>query len=47
MCGISGILGFADSFAVSEALARELAASQSHRGPDDEGAWADLPTGLR
>ncbi len=41
MCGISGILGFADSFAVSEALAREMAASQSHRGPDDEGAWAD------
>src|ERR1700704_3459740 len=41
MCGISGILGFADSFPVSEALARDMAASQSHRGPDDDGAWAD------
>ncbi len=41
MCGISGILGFADSFAVSEALARDMAAAQSHRGPDDDGAWAD------
>ena len=41
MCGISGILGFADSFAVSEALVRDMAASQSHRGPDDDGAWAD------
>ncbi len=41
MCGISGILGFADSFAVSEALARDMAATQSHRGPDDDGAWAD------
>ena len=41
MCGISGILGFADSFPVSETLARVMAASQRHRGPDDEGAWAD------
>ena len=41
MCGISGILGFADSFAVSEPVACDMAASQSHRGPDDYGAWAD------
>ena len=41
MCGISGILGFADSFAVSEALARTWRRAQSHRGPDDGGAWAD------
>ena len=41
MCGISGILGFADSFPVSEALAREMATSQRHRGPDDEGVWVD------
>jgi asparagine synthase (glutamine-hydrolysing) len=40
MCGISGILGFGDSFAVSESLARDMAAAQSHRGPDDHGAWA-------
>ena len=41
MCGISGILGFSDSFAAGDALARDMAASQSHRGPDDAGAWAD------
>ena len=41
MCGISGILGFADSFPADETIARAMAASQRHRGPDDDGAWAD------
>ncbi len=41
MCGISGILGFADSFPVTELLAQDMATSQRHRGPDDAGVWAD------
>jgi asparagine synthase (glutamine-hydrolysing) len=38
MCGISGILGFSDSFPVSEKLVRHMSDTLVHRGPDAEGA---------
>lgn len=37
MCGISGILGFHDSFAVDEATAVRMRDTLTHRGPDDAG----------
>jgi asparagine synthase (glutamine-hydrolysing) len=41
MCGICGILGFSDDFAVSGDLVGEMRDSMAHRGPDDAGAWHD------
>ncbi|MEA2445381.1 MAG: hypothetical protein QOJ12_2673, partial [Thermoleophilales bacterium] len=39
MCGIAGILGFTDSFAVGEELVCRMRDTLEHRGPDDAGAW--------
>ena len=38
MCGICGIVGFQDSFAVSEDLATAMRETIVHRGPDDGGS---------
>lgn len=38
MCGICGILAFADGFPVDEPLVRRMCATLAHRGPDAEDA---------
>ena len=43
MCGIVGILGGAIASGEREALARRMAATLTHRGPDGSGAVADGP----
>ena len=48
MCGIAGLLdprwrGTSDELS---ALAERMAASLSHRGPDDDGAWCDAEAGV-
>ena len=42
MCGIAGFIGYG-SLGVTqvEKAAKDMAASMSHRGPDDEGIWTD------
>jgi asparagine synthase (glutamine-hydrolysing) len=39
MCGICGILGTRDDFAVDEELVTEMRELIHHRGPDDGGSW--------
>ncbi|WP_193370325.1 asparagine synthase (glutamine-hydrolyzing) [Pelagibius marinus] len=46
MCGIAGFLGPAGGGADFEALARRMADSLVHRGPDDGGSWADGAAGV-
>ncbi|MEE8475355.1 MAG: asparagine synthase (glutamine-hydrolyzing) [Myxococcota bacterium] len=48
MCGISGLLVYADAEPVGERELRVLRDAQQHRGPDDEGLWIseDRRTGL-
>ena len=43
MCGVAGIIGRG---ARSPELLRTIAASIAHRGPDDEGVWADEEVGV-
>jgi len=40
MCGIAGFYGHNSSMSI-ESLARKMANSLTHRGPDDEGVWVD------
>jgi asparagine synthase (glutamine-hydrolysing) len=47
MCGVAGILSAATSSAHSlTEIARTMAASLSHRGPDDSGVWVDSRVGV-
>jgi asparagine synthase (glutamine-hydrolysing) len=39
MCGICGIVGTRDGFAVDEELVRAMRERLHHRGPDDGGSW--------
>jgi asparagine synthase (glutamine-hydrolysing) len=39
MCGIAGILGTSDGFAVNEELVTTMRELIHHRGPDDGGSW--------
>jgi asparagine synthase (glutamine-hydrolysing) len=39
MCGIAGLLGTRDGFAVDEELVTEMRELIHHRGPDDGGSW--------
>ena len=43
MCGLAGILG---NSARDTVLLRAMATSIAHRGPDDEGVWADPEAGI-
>lgn len=45
MCGIAGILNFNDK-PVSTVQLRRMTDAIAHRGPDDEGQWAEGPAGL-
>src|ERR671937_671579 len=46
MCGIAGFLTTRAGREPMEATARRMAASLRHRGPDDEGTWADPDAGI-
>jgi asparagine synthase (glutamine-hydrolysing) len=41
MCGICGIVGFSDGFAVSQDVVTRMRDMLVHRGPDDGGSWCD------
>ncbi|HEY6049186.1 MAG TPA: asparagine synthetase B, partial [Sphingomicrobium sp.] len=43
MCGIAGIFGDA---ARDRALLARMAGAIAHRGPDDQGVWADADAGI-
>ena len=47
MCGIAGFVGAASHSAGgnADAIAEQMAASLSHRGPDDQGIWRDAEAG--
>ena len=48
MCGFAGLIDFKRSLddARLEAIARDMAARLSHRGPDDDGVFTDAPSGV-
>jgi asparagine synthase (glutamine-hydrolysing) len=48
MCGIAGILDTKTRRSQSELqlVAKRMIATLAHRGPDDEGAWADAASGI-
>lgn len=41
MCGICGIVGRSEGFAVGDELVTEMREQLVHRGPDDGGSWCD------
>ena len=47
MCGIAGILGTSDGFAVDEELVTTMRELIHHRGPDDGGSWTRPRTASR
>src|SRR5690242_10816800 len=48
MCGIAGFFEPSRNRAMDERreIARRMASTLAHRGPDDEGAWADVEAGV-
>jgi asparagine synthase (glutamine-hydrolysing) len=40
MCGIAGVFGHTNGFGLGQ-MAEDMVASLVHRGPDDDGVWAD------
>jgi asparagine synthase (glutamine-hydrolysing) len=46
MCGIVGFLGGAGTTGQDAAVVRRMADLLRHRGPDDEGVWADTEAGI-
>lgn len=46
MCGIAGFLGSAGAAGQDATVARRMADWLRHRGPDDEGVWADPEAGI-
>src|SRR5262245_62603805 len=46
MCGIAGFLGSAGPAGQDAAVVRRMADLLRHRGPDDDGVWADLEAGI-
>jgi asparagine synthase (glutamine-hydrolysing) len=46
MCGLTGYWQHAGDSWNMEALARKMASALAHRGPDDEGVWADENAGI-
>ena len=46
MCGIAGFLGSAAAAGQDAALVRRMADLLRHRGPDDDGVWADPEAGI-
>ena len=48
MCGIAGLIDFAADTGAEAlaAAAASMAATLGHRGPDDDGAWADAGAGV-
>ena len=46
MCGIVGFLGSVGPAGQDAAVVRRMADQLRHRGPDDEGGWADEAAGI-
>jgi asparagine synthase (glutamine-hydrolysing) len=46
MCGIAGFVGKTVDVGQPEALARAMAGTLTHRGPDDGGVWTDAAAGV-
>src|SRR5215470_5927699 len=46
MCGIAGMKKFGQDARADSGLVRRMCAAMTHRGPDDEGVYADGPTAI-
>ena len=46
MCGIAGFLGSAGPAGQDALVVRRMADLLRHRGPDDDGVWADTEAGI-
>jgi len=46
MCGIAGVMKFGTDARADSASIRRMCAAMTHRGPDDEGVFADGPVGI-
>jgi asparagine synthase (glutamine-hydrolysing) len=46
MCGITGVLKFADNARVETSVVRRMCDVMAHRGPDDDGIYTDGPVGI-
>ena len=46
MCGIAGIMKFGQDARADSGAVRRMCAAMTHRGPDDEGVYADGPTAI-
>ncbi len=46
MCGIAGVMKFGQDAHADSGAVRQMCASMTHRGPDDEGVYTDGPVGI-
>ena len=46
MCGIAGVMKFGQDERADSSVLRRMCAAMTHRGPDDEGVYADGPVGI-
>ncbi len=46
MCGIAGLMKFGRDVRADSGVVRQMCAAMTHRGPDDEGVYADGPTAI-
>jgi len=46
MCGIAGIMKFGQGARTDSGAVRRMCAAMTHRGPDDEGVYADGPAAI-
>src|SRR5437667_10984469 len=46
MCGIAGLMKFCRDVRADSGVVRQMCAAMTHRGPDDEGVYADGPTAI-
>src|ERR1041385_9196331 len=46
MCGIAGVMKFGQDERADSSVVRRMCSAMTHRGPDDEGVYADGPVGI-
>ena len=46
MCGISGLIGWMDTYDEGLSTIKKMSSSLHHRGPDDNGIWTDQKAGI-
>jgi len=46
MCGIAGVMKFGHDARTDSGVVRRMCSAMTHRGPDDEGVYADGPAAI-